>query len=179
MEGAARRAGGGILGDVCLFLLAAGIVFAILQPSFLGDPLARLEGTGLAHIWRDPMELASRYFSPGGWQAAAPKPEQPPAAGEQGRHRVAAGDTLGSIGFEYGVSVAALARANALARPDLLTVGQTLVIPGLHGPSPELPAVASGPPDDPNAVDDLPVRAQVAPNRADFARTEPLAEAKP
>jgi len=39
------------------------------------------------------------------------------------------GDTLGSISQAYGVSLEALMQANSLADPNLIEVGQTLVIP--------------------------------------------------
>jgi murein DD-endopeptidase MepM/ murein hydrolase activator NlpD len=42
---------------------------------------------------------------------------------------VQAGDTLGIIGQKYGVSVDELSQANNLANPNVLEVGQSLVIP--------------------------------------------------
>lgn len=42
---------------------------------------------------------------------------------------VQAGDTLGIIGQKYGVSVEQLVQANNLANPNVLEVGQSLVIP--------------------------------------------------
>lgn len=44
-------------------------------------------------------------------------------------HVVEQGDTLQAIAFDYGVSVAALQRANGIDNPQLLQVGQQLVIP--------------------------------------------------
>jgi murein DD-endopeptidase MepM/ murein hydrolase activator NlpD len=44
-------------------------------------------------------------------------------------HRVQRGETLSSIANRYGVSVDDFVRANDLADPDLLTVGQPLIIP--------------------------------------------------
>lgn len=52
-------------------------------------------------------------------------------------HTVRAGENLDSIARRYGVTADVVAKANKLARPDLLSVGQTLFIP--H------------PPPDPNA----------------------------
>jgi lipoprotein-anchoring transpeptidase ErfK/SrfK len=40
------------------------------------------------------------------------------------------GDSLGAIAVRYGTSVAALARANRIANPSIIYVGQRLVIPG-------------------------------------------------
>ena len=44
-------------------------------------------------------------------------------------HRVVAGDTLTRIAERYGVSVAALLRANDLPNPNLLKVGQIITLP--------------------------------------------------
>lgn len=52
-------------------------------------------------------------------------------------YAVQEGDTLGAIAQTYGVSVEDLIAANDLADPNVLSVGQTLVIPvaGLHIPT--------------------------------------------
>jgi LysM repeat protein len=42
---------------------------------------------------------------------------------------VAAGDTLLAIARRFGVSVEALSEANGITDPDLVLVGQRLVIP--------------------------------------------------
>jgi LysM repeat protein len=44
-------------------------------------------------------------------------------------HRVQPGETLSSIAARYGVTTAALARANGLANPNMIYVGQRLIIP--------------------------------------------------
>jgi LysM repeat protein len=49
------------------------------------------------------------------------------------------GDQLGRIAARYGVTVAAIQKANDIADPNLIRVGQRLVIP-LPQPSPS-PAV--------------------------------------
>ena len=61
-------------------------------------------------------------------------------------YMVVAGDTLGKIASERGLSVADLIAANELADPDLLYVGQSLIIPASQGatesdasPTPEGP----------------------------------------
>ena len=46
---------------------------------------------------------------------------------------VQAGDTLSAIAAAYGTTVAAIAAANRIANPNLIYVGQTLVIPGGSG----------------------------------------------
>lgn len=51
------------------------------------------------------------------------------------------GDTLGAIAGRYGVPLSALVRANAIANPDRIAVGQVLRIPEAEAP-PEAPAPA-------------------------------------
>lgn len=55
---------------------------------------------------------------------------------------VAPGDTLNAIAAEFGVSVEALASRNEIANPNLIMVGQELIIPGTggQGPNPGLMA---------------------------------------
>lgn len=48
---------------------------------------------------------------------------------EQRTHVVQAGDTLGKIAAQYGVTVEALAQANQISDPNVIRVGQELVIP--------------------------------------------------
>lgn len=54
------------------------------------------------------------------------------------QHIVQAGDTLGSIADQYGISLQALMQANGLSEADFIAVGQTLKIPapfpGAQGP---------------------------------------------
>jgi LysM repeat protein len=58
---------------------------------------------------------------------------------------VAAGDTLSSIADRAGVSVSDMARANHLADPNIILIGQVLVIPGTRPASPTTASVASAP----------------------------------
>lgn len=50
-------------------------------------------------------------------------------AANQITHVVQTGDTIGSIAAQYGVTVAALAEANRIANPNLIRVGDRLIIP--------------------------------------------------
>jgi LysM repeat protein len=59
-------------------------------------------------------------------------------------YTVKPGDTLVSIARSFGVSMAAIAQANGIANPDLLVVGQKLVIPGVSSGGSE-PAPAPRP----------------------------------
>lgn len=54
--------------------------------------------------------------------------------GEEGEpdevHVVVRGDTLGKIASKYGSSVSALVKANQIANPNLIRIGQNIVVPG-------------------------------------------------
>ncbi len=54
----------------------------------------------------------------------------PPPAPRYATHRVRSGETLSTIARRYGTSVSALMRANSLASPNRLRVGQSLRVPG-------------------------------------------------
>lgn len=54
---------------------------------------------------------------------------EPAATAQTSSHRVVAGDTLTRIAERYGVSVASLMRANDLPNPNLLKVGQIIILP--------------------------------------------------
>jgi LysM repeat protein len=51
-------------------------------------------------------------------------------------HTIEKGDNLISIAEQYGVTVQAIVVANNLANPDLIYIGQTLIIPLPAQPSP-------------------------------------------
>jgi cell wall-associated NlpC family hydrolase len=74
---------------------------------------------------------------------AATAPSSPsPAVHSGGRYTVVAGDTLGSIAARFGTSVAALTAANHLGDPNLIYVGEVLV---LDGSRPATPAPGPAP----------------------------------
>jgi LysM repeat protein len=62
-----------------------------------------------------------------------------PTSGRTNTYVVQSGDNLSGIAFKYGVSVDALMKANGLANPDMITVGQTLVIPAASATTAETP----------------------------------------
>lgn len=72
-----------------------------------------------------------------GMPISSPTPDSPHVLPtprvDPGQHVVQAGDTLGKIAQQYGVSLEALMQANGLSDPNLLSVGQALDIPA---PSP-------------------------------------------
>lgn len=75
---------------------------------------------------------------------AQPEPTGQPTPG--GTHTVQSGETLSSIALLYGVPIQLLIEANEITNPDLLQVGQQLIIPVPPDPEaePEVHIVASG-----------------------------------
>jgi len=68
--------------------------------------------------------------SPAPTPTATPSPTpRPTPAPTPLRHTVARGDTLTSIAERYGVTVAAIRRANGIDDPSLIRIGQRLIIP--------------------------------------------------
>jgi LysM repeat protein len=59
----------------------------------------------------------------------SPSPFVTPTPAEPVTYTVQAGDTLSGIAEEHGVSLEALIAVNDLADPDVLSIGQTLIIP--------------------------------------------------
>ena len=54
-----------------------------------------------------------------------------PTANADIRVTVQAGDSLSLIALEYGVSTQSIMNANGISNPDLLFMGQELIIPGV------------------------------------------------
>ena len=69
---------------------------------------------------------AMRKSEPAAGQTPAEAPQTAPA--EQ-TYTVVAGDTLSEIGERFGVDYLHIAEVNQIANPDLINVGQVLVIP--------------------------------------------------
>jgi LysM repeat protein len=77
---------------------------------------------------------------------APPTSTPPPSSGT--RYTVQSGDTLSAIARRFGVTVQAIMAANGLTNPNLIFVGQVLIIPGTGGtsPTPTPTATATAPP---------------------------------
>jgi len=78
---------------------------------------------------------------------AAPAPPAPagPTAGAGVYHTVKLGDTLEKIARAYGTTATAISSANSITNPDLIWVGQKLLIPGATGPSAPAPKATAKP----------------------------------
>ena len=74
---------------------------------------------------------------------ATPQPPQPtPTSSPTTTYVVQPGDTLTRIAARFGTTVQALAQANNIVNPNLIFVGQVLVIPGTGPVPPVVPTVA-------------------------------------
>lgn len=134
-------------------LLAAALAMGILE--------FRAPGSGQAVVSPTPGQVAT--LAPTGSPAATlePTPARPTAApatpeplpGEAtaqpspgGVHIVQPGESLFSIGLLYGVPWGEIAAANEIENPDLLSVGQELIIPvpASFSPPPGIHVVRTG-----------------------------------
>ena len=71
------------------------------------------------------------------------------AVSSDGYYTVKSGDTLYAIALDFGLDWRELARANGLADPGKLLVGQKILVEGLSGHTPAAIATAPGPHRDP------------------------------
>ncbi|MBC7224148.1 MAG: LysM peptidoglycan-binding domain-containing protein [Anaerolineae bacterium] len=75
----------------------------------------------------DAIYVGQRLVIPKPGVVPGSEPTATPATGRQ--HVVRAGETLSGIAWQYGVTVEAILAANGLQSPDLIYVGQVLIIP--------------------------------------------------
>lgn len=138
-------------------LVSASVVLVIL---FWWDNRSGDSAEPTAQIALIPTVQQSEIQAPAEQQVDQVDPENPPEEEEIPSYTVQAGDTLGKIGREFDVSIEDIMAANGLDNPNLLAVGQVLIIPvgGLITPSPQ-------PTDTPQAnqpeVPPTPISAQV------------------
>lgn len=101
------------------------------------EAIARRHGISLAALVRanpgiDPHVIlpGQRLLVPGTSTVATSRTSARGAAAPTRRHTVRAGETMTSIAAAYGIGLDRLARANRGTDPDVLHVGQRLVVPG-------------------------------------------------
>jgi len=124
--------------------------------------------------------------SSGGSSAATHTPTSAPVSPTPGSDSAAAGvyytvqlgDTLASIGAAYGVSASAIIAANSIDNPDLIWVGQKLLIPGTASSGTPTAAPASTATPGPGSTADASATPQ-AQQPSQPAPTQPPALAKP
>lgn len=125
---------------------AAGATYTVQRGDSVAA-IARRYGTTIAAIasangLANPsyIYVGQRLVIPGGGVAA--KPAAP--SGSSGVHVVQRGDTVASIAYRYGTTIAAIASANGLTNPSLIYVGQRLKIPSGSAPAPASGATSGG-----------------------------------
>ncbi len=128
---APAQSGSGIIATVTFRGKAAGTSPVELKSVMLSDPTAQPIPANLANgsvaVTCTGQPTATTPPGP----TATPVPGQPTAVpGKQCVHIVQPGDTLYSIARLYGSTVYAIQQANNLADPNVIYVGQKLVIPG-------------------------------------------------
>jgi LysM repeat protein len=106
----------------------------VVQPGDTLSEIALANGVSVAQLRElnsitDPNRIfaGQRLRLTGTATAATPAPSATPVAAT---HVVVAGEHLTGIARRYGSSIAAIAKANGLANPSFLRVGQRLTIPG-------------------------------------------------
>jgi LysM repeat protein len=89
------------------------------------------------------------YMSPRPKAEPTPPAAPPPPADGHFVYTIVSGDTLGAIAKRYGITVRALIEANNIEDPNLIHVGQRLIIPGVVKPPEPTPKPAPPQPTDP------------------------------
>ena len=157
--GRARRAG---LPLGVAAVLGAGVAPVLVAPPAAADTLTVRSGDTLsalatrhgttvgalaaANALRSPDRIrAGQRLTVPAAPTAAPAGPSAPADPASTTYAVRSGDTLGHIAQRSGTTVAALARANGLADPGRLRVGQRLVLPAATAAAPAAPAAAAAP----------------------------------
>ena len=122
--------------------LGADTVVYVVKPGDTLRSIAATHGTTISAIVRannmanpDVIYPGQRLTIPvrgGSAPTAAPAPTaaNKPTAGASVYHTVKLGDTLDKVARAYGTSAAAIIAVNGIRNPDLIWVGQKLLIPG-------------------------------------------------
>ncbi len=129
------------------------IIYVVRPGDRLADIAARYGVTVTSIVQRnglsnpDVIYPGQRLKIPAGGSADGPTAPAGDSSASVRYYTVQPGDTLGKIARAYGVSAAAISAANGIANPNVIWVGQRLVIPGAGSPAsqPAGPAPAPTP----------------------------------
>lgn len=127
-----KKAGPVVLATAASMSMAAPAVAAPhrVRPGETLSSIAARHGTSVAALARA-NQLSDPDLIVAGQRLRVPGGRAGTAGGTS--HTVRAGETLSSIAGRFGTSVAAIARANRIANPNLIFAGQHLRIPGGSG----------------------------------------------
>jgi peptidoglycan-N-acetylglucosamine deacetylase len=112
-------------------ILSALILLALAALSLIKGVSVLAEGSAPRQTVQAPAVGGARAVAATpatGVAAETPKPTPPPPVGAT-YHTVQSGETLGKIAQQYGITTAALANANGIANPNMIRVGQKLIVP--------------------------------------------------
>jgi LysM repeat protein len=128
--------------------LAAGPTVVVRPGDTLGAIAARY-GTSVAHLVALNQIRNPDLILPGQVVVLAPTsatgPSRSSASGSLVFHVVRPGENLTGLAASFGTSVAAIVRANGLANPNWIEIGQLLRIPGAASPSPRRSSTSANP----------------------------------
>jgi LysM repeat protein len=109
---------------------AVGFVAGLMLPTLLPGPGIDTTPPPTVAPSATPIPTPTPVPTPSPTAAPTPTPEPTPTpAPTPIVYVVKAGDQLARIAERYGVTVAAIVKANSLKDPNLITVGQKLIIP--------------------------------------------------
>ncbi len=120
-----------LVGGLLVFLLSLYALGRLGGEATVPSDLANLPGYGDG----DNTELPSISASPSPNPTTAGNFASFGSNSSGGNYTIKSGDTLAGIAAQFGVSMTQLINANGIVDPNLVTVGQTLVIPGSNGGS--------------------------------------------
>jgi LysM repeat protein len=135
--------------DGITYVVKSGDRLVDIAAKFGVSASAIVRANGLANA--DTIYPGQKLVIPGATPAATDVPT-PAAAGssataQHSTYTVQLGDTLASIARSLGVALAALQQANAVSNPDLIWVGQKLIVPGAAATgASQAPALAAATP---------------------------------
>jgi LysM repeat protein len=120
----------GTQGASFTYLVVAGDTLAAIATRFgtTQDAIATLNGLADPNALAIGQQLKIPGAQPSGSAAT-------PGSGKTSIYVVQGGDTLKAIAGRFGTTVDELMRLNSITNPDLITIGQKLVVPGSTGSS--------------------------------------------
>jgi N-acetylmuramoyl-L-alanine amidase len=114
-----------------IHIVRAGETLWFISQQYQTSVAALVQENSLANA--DYIEVGQRLVVPGARPVV-----------ERAMHTVRAGETLYLISLRYGTTVAAIVAENSIANPNLIKVGDRLVIPSAAGSAPAVAVVSRG-----------------------------------